>query len=97
MKFDNKWEMYVSDAPEGAVEALYATLEILVDKTRDAQVDQPPAFDRVNSLLEASERHNDAVHAYIGKIMAECGAEYHPGPIKLGERILAKADNDYGT
>ena len=39
---------------------------------------------------------NDAAHAYIGAIMAECGAEYHAGPVKIANRIQAKADADYG-
>ena len=94
--FDGAFNKYVVEAPPGAEDDMYAKLKILVDMTKGATVVQPPTLNTVEALLEASEKHNDAAHAYIGAIMAECGAEYHAGPVKMANRIQAKADADYG-
>ena len=94
--FDGAFKKYVVEAPPGAEDDMYAKLKMLVDMTKGATVAQPPTLNTVEALLEASEKHNDAAHVYIGAIMAECGGEYHAGPVKMANRIQAKADADYG-
>lgn len=94
--FDRAYAKLVADAPEGAETALLAALKVLVGKTKDAQVAQPPQLNTVKALLGASERYNGVVHAYIGAIVVQCGGVYHPGPVKLADRIESKANSDYG-
>ena len=103
VRYESSWKKLVSDAPAEAVASLYEKLRTLVVNTEErmgrggAQVVQPPSLSTVEALVEATEAHNDAVHAFIGAIVAECdGAVYDPGPIKSVERIQAKADADYG-
>ena len=83
---DGVWTKYAADAPSGAEAILYEKLEILVDKTKGAEVAQPPALNTVEALLAASDRHNERVHEVLRTFMVRCGGVYKEGPIKDAKR-----------
>lgn len=91
-KFDAAFQKYVDNSPVGAEDVMYEKLAALVKKCHgpNTVVEQEAHLNSVETLLDASRRHNDTIQSYLRKFIEGCGAEYHPGPIKEAERIEAK-------
>ena len=105
---DKVYQKYVGAAPEGAERIMLANLDALRLQTLaqweadegpmvngQPDIAQPDAYDEVGVLIAASESYNDAAHSKLRAIVEACGGEYKAGPIKIAERIKAKAENDY--
>ena len=96
-KYEAAWAKYVIDAPEGTAEVLLAKLAALVKKAGGGGVPHHPSeLNTTEALMAASIEHNDHVHGVLRAITERCGGDYHAGPVKLANRVQAKADSDYG-
>ena len=61
----------------------------------DGIVRQPVAIASADELLARAGDASDAFHATLRPVVEEAGGTYKEGPLKLEDRIRAKAQDDY--
>ena len=91
------WDDCVRGAEREAVDALIvASAELEETFTPgDGIVRQPVVVASADELLERAGDASDAFHATLRPIVEEAGGTYKEGPLKLEDRIRAKAQDDY--
>ena len=98
--FEEIWANHVAASPIGGELRLYEALAKLDQMCRDEDgklpsVKQPDYFKDLATMSAIANANNDFIHDTIRKLVNKCGGHYDAGPVKLGRRIQAKANNDY--
>ena len=97
IKFDTVWDTYLYNAPPGVYDGLLAKLASLSKNyPEDDIITHDDQYDSAEKLLKVVEEFDSMVHAFFNKWCVSLGGSYHAGTIKTGERIVIKADTEYG-